>query len=97
MTKIDSISSSNPHLIRLAQQELLLELTKGEQETDEEQLTSISREQLEQMTMVELRHQCKRYQIGSSHANKTTLIQRIKQVESQLQNSSNSFDRLFSG
>ena len=92
---MDSLSSSNPHQVRLAQQELLLELTKGEQETDEEQLRLTSRKELEQMTMVELRHQCKRYQIGSSHANKSTLIQRIKQVESQLQNPSNSTHRLF--
>ncbi len=41
---------------------------------------------LEQMTLVELRDVCKQYQIPSSHANKTKLIERIKQVQTNINN-----------
>ncbi|CAF3268281.1 unnamed protein product, partial [Rotaria sp. Silwood2] len=86
VTKIDSLSSSsNAHQIRLAQQQLLLELTSNKQE--EQQSSSLSslsllhKKTLEQMTLVELRDLCKQYQIPSSHINKTKLIERIKQVQ----------------
>ncbi|CAF1146363.1 unnamed protein product, partial [Rotaria magnacalcarata] len=86
VTRIDSLSSSsNVHQIRLAQQQLLLELTSNEQQS------SLSpplfhRKPLEQMTLIELRDVCKHYQIPSSHANKTKLIERIKQTQNKINN-----------
>ncbi|CAF3057891.1 unnamed protein product [Rotaria socialis] len=86
VTRIDSLSSSsNVHQIRLAQQQLLLELTSNEQQSS---LPSslVNRKPLEQMTLVELRDVCKHYQIPSSHANKTKLIERIKQAQNKINN-----------
>ncbi|CAF5022410.1 unnamed protein product, partial [Rotaria sp. Silwood1] len=90
VTKIDSLSSfSNAHQIRLAQQQLLLELTSNKQ--DEQQSSSsssslLNKKTLEQMTLIELRDVCKQYQIPSSHANKTKLIERIKQAQNKTNN-----------
>ena len=79
VTKIESLTtSSNSHQIRLAQQELLLELTSEKQEEPPSQKT------LEQMTRIELRDLCKQYQIPSSHTNKTKLIERIKQTQNKI-------------
>ena len=79
ITKMDGLkSSSNTHQIRLAQQQLLLELTDEKQDDKNEK-------PLEQMTKIELRDLYKQYQIPSSHSNKTTLIQRIKQTQQQIQ------------
>jgi hypothetical protein len=84
VTKIDSLlSPSDSHKIRLAQQELLLELTSAKQDEGE---LSLPRKSLEQMTLVELRDLCKQYQIPSSHANKTKLIERIKQIQNKMNN-----------
>lgn len=78
VTKIDCPSSSStPHQIRLAQQDLLLELTRSS-DVDESRAKSLVKS-LDQMTLVELREQCKQYQLPSSHANKSQLIQRIEQ------------------
>lgn len=86
MTKIESLSSSScTHQIRLAQQELLLELTSDKHEEDQ----SFSNKSLEQMTKVELRDLCKQYQIPSSNTNKTKLIERIKQTQNQIHNQGN--------
>ncbi|CAF1159971.1 unnamed protein product [Adineta steineri] len=97
VTKVDSLSStSNTHHIRLAQQQLLLELTSNKQN---EQEILLPKKSLEQMTLVELKELCKKYQIPSSHTNKTKLIERIKQVQNKinkqevltLENNSNEF------
>lgn len=81
MTKVDSLSSApNAHQIRLAQQQLLLELTSSNQD---EQPVAAPKRSLEQMTLVELREMCKQYQIPSSHMNKSKLIERIKQAQSK--------------
>jgi len=80
---MDSLkSSSNAHQIRLAQQQLLLELTS--EKGDDDQSSQPMPKPLEQMTKIELRDLCKQYQIPSSHSNKTTLIQRIKQSQEKL-------------
>jgi len=87
VTKVDSLSSlSDSHQIRLAQQQLLLELTTNKR--DEEQ-SLLPKKSLEQMTLVELRELCKQYQIPSSHTNKTKLIERIKQTQNKINNQSN--------
>ncbi len=81
VTKIESLSSSsNAHQIRLAQQQLLLELTSDKQNEELEP----SKKSLEQMTRDELRDLCKKYQIPSSHTNKTKLIERIKQTQNKI-------------
>lgn len=86
MTKIESLSSSSStHEIRLAQQELLLELTSDKPEEDQPLLNK----SLEEMTKGELRDLCKQYQIPSSHTNKTKLIERIKQTQNQIHNQGN--------
>lgn len=92
MTKVDSLSlSSNVHHIRLAQQQLLLELTSNKLEEQQSSSVLLSHKKtLEQMTLVELRDLCKQYQIPSSHANKTKLIQRIKQAQNKVINQGNS-------
>jgi hypothetical protein len=80
VTKIESLStSSNTHQIRLAQQQLLLELTSEKKEEEQP-----SQKSLEQMTRIELRDLCKQYQIPSSHTNKTKLIERIKQTQNKI-------------
>ena len=90
VTKVDSLSSSsNVHQIRLAQQQLLLELTSNNHQDEQQSLSSsclLHKKTLEQMTLVELRDLCKQYQIPSSHANKTKLIKRIKQAQNTIQN-----------
>ena len=87
VTKVDSLSSSpDTHQIRLAQQQLLLELTTNKQDEEE---SSLPKKSLEQMTLVELRELCKQYQIPSSHINKTKLIERIKQAQNKIHNQSN--------
>ena len=86
VTKIESLSSlPSSHQIRLAQQELLLELTSDKHEQDQIFLNK----SLEQMTKGELRDLCKQYQIPSSHTNKTKLIERIKQTQNQIHNQGN--------
>lgn len=86
MTKIESLShSSDTHHIRLAQQELLLELTSDKVDEDQQQ----SRKSLEQMTKIELRDLCKQYQIPFSHTNKSKLIERIKQTQHQIDQQGN--------
>lgn len=82
ITKMDSLKcTSNAHQIRLAQQQLLLELTE---EKLDEQIQKQFDKPLEQMTKIQLRDLCKQYQIPSSHSNKTTLIQRIKQTQQKI-------------
>ncbi|CAF1581610.1 unnamed protein product [Adineta ricciae] len=84
VTKVDSLtSSSSAHQIRLAQQQLLLELTA---DNNDVQPTVLPQKSLEQMTLVELRELCKQYQIPSSHTNKTKLIERIKQTQDKMHN-----------
>ncbi|UJR24762.1 hypothetical protein I4U23_006136 [Adineta vaga] len=84
VTKVDSLSStSNAHHIRLAQQQLLLELTANKQD---EQTIILPKKSVDQMTLIELRELCKQYQIPSSHMNKTKLIERIKQVQNKIHN-----------
>jgi hypothetical protein len=46
----------------------------------------LPKKSIEQMTLVELRDLCKQYQIPSSHANKTKLIERIKQAQNNITN-----------
>ena len=88
MTKFNSpllssptCSLSNAHQIRLAQQKLLLELTSNQ--LDEEFQSIKQDNKLEEMTLVELKHQCKFYQISSSHGNKNQLIDRIRKAKNQ--------------
>ncbi|CAF1139372.1 unnamed protein product [Rotaria sordida] len=84
VTKIDSLSSSsNAHQIRLAQQQLLLELTSNKQDEQQSSSSLLHKKTLEQMTLAELRDLCKQCQIPSSHANKTKLIERIKQIQNK--------------
>lgn len=80
ITKLESsISSpSTSHRIRLAQQQLYLELTTNKSSSNIEQdKLSIENKPLEQLTLNELKDLCRLYHLPCSHANKSQLIQRI--------------------
>ncbi len=87
VTKIELLATStSAHEIRLAQQQLLFELTSIDKHEEQSSQTS-----LEQMTRNELRDLCKQYQIPSSHTNKCQLIERIKQTSNQINYQDNFF------
>jgi len=82
ITKIDSSissSSSTCHQIRLAQQQLYLELTstKSSNLSLDHHQSSIENKPLEQLTLNQLKELCRYYHLPCSHANKSQLIQRI--------------------
>lgn len=83
ITKVDASpasSASTSHQIRLAQQQLYLELTTNKStnsNVDATKFSSIEDKPLEQLTLNQLKDLCRMYHLPSSHANKSQLIQRI--------------------
>ena len=71
VTKVQCSSPSTSHQIRLAQQALLLEMTSSP--------STPSVRPWSEMTLVELREQCKECQLPSSHANKSQLLHRLEE------------------